>query len=91
MNGLKRCWIEFDFKYNLELHYNRFALGCGITAFNNEDALNILEEKIFHSYKGLSIEKMIEDVHIRTLDQNHVVPNMNSPHIRGVWFPMGFE
>ena len=29
----------------------------------------------------------VEDIDIRELDQNHVVPNMAPVNLRGVWFP----
>lgn len=30
----------------------------------------------------------VENVDISSLDDNHVRPNMGSPIVRGVWFPM---
>lgn len=33
------------------------------------------------------IREVIEDIDVRDLDQSHVVPHMDDPSIRGVWFP----
>lgn len=38
----------------------------------------------------LEIKEIVPDVDIRTLDQRHVIPNMEVPVVRGVWFPRGF-
>jgi hypothetical protein len=66
-------------------------LGCGITAFNYIDALNILSETIFKDKKMPGIKKCIENIDIRNLDQNHVIPNMWAPNIRGIWYPLGYQ
>lgn len=64
--------------------------GCGVTAYSEEDAITILKEDVFSSYEYVDPIEIIRDVDIRTLDQNHVVPNMGAPVFRGVWFPMGY-
>lgn len=90
MNIYKRYWFEFDIRNNIEYpwwvvsHY-------GITAFNYADAINILKNKIFIGVDMPEIKKCIENVDIRDLDQNHVIPNMKPPIYRGIWFPMGFD
>jgi hypothetical protein len=62
-------------------------LGFGVTAYSVEDAKALVDDAA--RYIGWSAEtvKIIEDVDVRDLDQNHVVPNMGPPNFRGVWFP----
>lgn len=65
-------------------------IGCGITAFNLQDAKEMLSKKVFNN-EPFEIEDIKEDIDISTLDQDHVIPNMHHPLKRGVWFPLGFE
>jgi hypothetical protein len=60
--------------------------GIGITAYSFDEAELILNETIKKHNLELNIVEVISDVDIRTLDQNHVVPNMNPPNLKGVWF-----
>ena len=86
----KRFWFEFeiDIAFNLP---PGIGIGCGITAFNFDDALRIMDENIFVEIKRPPFKKIIEDVDIRQLDQGHVIPNMKPPIYRGIWFPMGYD
>jgi hypothetical protein len=86
MPQLKRFWIEF----HLNNHYS-LGLGCGVTAWNYNDALNILKEKIFKNDPPPLVKKVIEDIDVSTLDTGHVLPNMLPPNIRGVWYPLGYN
>lgn len=83
---LHRYWIEFDPKTN-----NRLALGCGVTAYNLDDALQLIEEQLYPLYfkdeTVPPIKSIIEDVDVSTLDHNHVHLNMGIPVNRGIWFP----
>lgn len=85
-----RFWFQFDipgaFGYPLGI-----GRGCGVTAASYEDAVSILDEKIFHTIKRPPFKKVVENVDIRTLDQGHVIPNMKLPIYRGVWFPLGYD
>jgi hypothetical protein len=65
-------------------------LGCGITAYDLNDALSILNTKVFNGYTKPKVKNIKEDVDIRSLDQNHVIPNMGIVTDRGVWFPLGY-
>jgi len=38
-------------------------------------------------FPGAVFVGIVPDVDIRTLDQNHVVPNMGVVTSRGVWYP----
>ena len=87
---LTRYWIEFKYDKPSDLPYG-FCNGCGITAFDFNDALKIIQEKIFKNASIPELKAKTENIDIRTLDAGHVLPNMLSPDKRGVWFPMGFQ
>ncbi|GGA92053.1 hypothetical protein [Puia dinghuensis] len=87
---MHRFWFEFDIK--LAFGYPPgIGIGCGVTATSYEDALGIIDEKIFSYVKRPPIKEMVEDVDINTLDQGHIIPNMKSPMYRGIWFPLGYD
>lgn len=65
-------------------------LGCGVTAYDYNDALALLREKVFKGGVVPRILEFKEDVDISLLEQKHVRPNMENPTIRGIWFPMGY-
>jgi hypothetical protein len=64
------------------------GFGFGVTAFSVEDAEHLLVHTVPGSYHDADVLNIIEDVDIRSLDQNQVVPNMGPPNLRGVWFPL---
>ena len=84
---MKRYWFEFE-----DDHIPvGLKLGCGLTAFDYEDAVQILNRKVF---KGRVIpipNKVIEDIDVSTLDALHVLLNMAAPNVRGIWYPLGFN
>ena len=86
---LKRFWFKFDISIEDSTAPFGLLIGCGVTALDYNDALRILDEKVF---KGDVPEPklVVEDISIASLDQRHVVPNMGNPAIRGVWFPLGY-
>jgi hypothetical protein len=79
---LTRYWIEF--KQDVEPRHLRG--GCGVTALGKADALTLLQRAL--GIELPAIERIDENIDIRTLDQKHVVPNMRTPNERGVWYPM---
>ena len=82
---LKRYWFNFD-----ELpKYSLLRFGCGVTAYNCDDAISLISQSIFKDEAMPPIKSVIENVDISTLDQGHVIPNMEAPVWRGVWFPKG--
>jgi hypothetical protein len=83
---LKRFWIRF----RSIPAFDRLKLGCGVTAHSYDDALSILRVVVFHGKDLPLVDHVIEDVDVRTLDEKHVIPNMEPPIWRGVWFPKGF-
>ena len=79
---LHRYWIEFDAS---DAPFGMTS-GCGVTAFDREDAMRLLSQAIGGSPPAAV--RVIEDVDVSTLDEGHVLPNMHPPSGRGVWFPM---
>ena len=75
---LRRYWFESS----------RNLRGIGVTAYSLCDAKIILNSAIKRHKLDVEIIETIEDVDIRNLDQGHVIPNMNPPNFRGVWYPM---
>ena len=86
---LHRYWIRFDDTHRI-CHALGLGLGCGVTAFDLDDAIALLEEHVFKGPMPVPIASSTEDVDVRTLDQGHVIPNMLPPHWRGVWYPVGY-
>jgi hypothetical protein len=83
---MRRFWFRFS-----EIKpYNPLRLGCGVTAYDYNDALEILARTVFAGQEMPNIESVSQDVDVTTLDQKHVVPNMEPPVWRGVWFPKGY-
>jgi hypothetical protein len=86
----KRYWFEFD----IDTVFNcppGISWGCGITAYDLNDAIRILDDKIFSKITRPPFKKVVENVNIQTLDAGHVIPNMKPPINRGVWFPIGYD
>lgn len=83
---------------NLQRYWIRFKLapfrgprpGCGVTAYSYDDALDILRKTVFRGEEIPPIEQVVEGVDISSLDQKHVIPNMEPPIWRGVWYPRGY-
>lgn len=86
---LKRYWIKFE--ESDALFSKACHLGLGVTAYDFEDARRLIKEKVFKNEDVPPIKQLVENVDIRTLEQNHIAPNMGSPNLRGIWFPMGYS
>ena len=83
---LTRYW----FRFSNPKPFSSLGLGCGITAYDEDDARAMLNERVFAQLKEYpEIREVIANIDIRTLDQGHVIPNMGIPVVRGVWFPRG--
>jgi len=87
---MRRFWFEFeiDAACNSPAGIGR---GCGVTAIDYNDAIKIMNAKVFTEIKMPIIKRVIPDVDIRLLDQGHVIPNMKPPLARGVWYPLGYD
>jgi hypothetical protein len=86
MKLLNKFWFTFS---DLP-EYSPLNLGCGVTAFDSNDAIKLLEERVFSSSGNLKIKSTVNDVNIETLDPGHIIPNMGIVAIRGIWFPLGY-
>lgn len=61
------------------------GFGVGVTAYSIDDAKQLA--KAWLDFWQRDVVEIVEDVDIRNLDQDHVIPNMGPPNVRGVWFP----
>jgi hypothetical protein len=86
---LRRYWFRFD-----NAAPNQAAslspLGYGVTAWTQEDALALLGAALFGGGSPAVIAEIITDVDVSALDSGHILPNIEPPHWRGIWFPRGF-
>lgn len=82
---LRRFWFTF----RSPPRFSPLGMGCGVTAQSREEATQILTSTVFAGCSVPIIDSVVEDIDVRTLDQNHVVPNMGQVASRGVWFPLG--
>lgn len=81
---------RFWFKFGSLKPYNPLGLGCGVTAYDYDDAIAILRKTVFAGVEVPLVESFVQDVDISGLDQKHVIPNMEAPVWRGVWYPRGY-
>ena len=81
---LHRFWFSFE---GLP-PFSVLNVGCGVTAYTYDDALQILKGRVFK--QSLPACSVITDIDVSTLDENHVRPNMGVVTQRGVWFPLGY-
>jgi hypothetical protein len=86
---IKRFWFEFFRSQEKPLPMG-VQHGCGLSAYNHDDAVELLKQKVFEGTELPTIENMVEDVDVSTLDNGHVLPNMGDVTIRGIWFPLGY-
>ena len=82
---LTRYWFEFA-----ETADSPWRSSFGVTAWTYDDALAILKSNISDFHK-LQLTKNVSDVDIRTLDADHVLPNIGNCAVRGFWFPQGYQ
>jgi len=85
MIKLRRYW----FRFHPIGRPTPLNLGCGVTAYDYDDALGLIAARVFPGENVPRIEQVIEDVDISKLDAKHVLPNLETPVDRGVWFPKG--
>ena len=83
---MHRYWITWDDSANISPPAG-VGLGCGVTAWNWDDAVQLLHERFGHELPPVA--SVIEDFDVSTLDAGHVLPNMGVVVWRGVWFPQG--
>jgi hypothetical protein len=86
----KRFWFEFEIVTAFGFPPG-IGIGCGVTACDYNDAVRILDEKVFKNVERPPFKKIVENVDVSTLNQGWVIPNMKPPVYRGVWFPFGYD
>jgi hypothetical protein len=79
---LVRFWFEFE---------KGRARRIGVTAWTKEDAEALVTAKVFDGAPMPSPLTVIEDGDVSQIDPNHVLPNMEPPDVRGIWFPRGYR
>jgi hypothetical protein len=93
MNCLRRFWIKLDVVFG-DWHPAGMLLGCGVTAYSVEDAINLIQSDVYKEKPAHSIRLMIEDVQFSQIDRNHVLINMPAISViekRGIWFPKSYS
>ncbi len=81
---LHRYWFTFEQSASPSV----LNLGCGVTAFDGKDAQKLVEDRVFPVFGARTIVSVAEDIDVQTIEEGHVRPNMGSPVVRGVWFPL---
>lgn len=89
MAELHRYWIRFADGATLE--YGFLKLGCGVTAWTEDDAIWLLRQCVFEGENLPEIGEILADIDVRDLEANHVRPNIGAVSLRGVWFPRSCE
>jgi hypothetical protein len=84
--SLHRYWFRFS---GLR-PFASVRLGCGVTAYSYDDAVDVLSRTVFAQEVMPAVESVLADVDVTTLDPRHVIPNMDPTVWRGVWFPKGY-
>lgn len=79
----------FFFKFVQIERPTALNLGCGVTAYDIEDATSLIRDRVFQGSDMPDILSVTEIHDLSEIDQKHVVPNMGSPLVRGIWFPLG--
>jgi hypothetical protein len=79
---LTRYWFEFVRGGQA----TALSLGCGITAYNLDDARRMLRQEIFPLYGDRATVRVLEGVEFASLDER-VRLHLGNPTVRGVWFP----
>lgn len=87
---MHRYWIKFRISMR-DPHPPGTLPGIGVTARNREEALELVQERVFRDLPLPAVVHFEQDVAVGALDPRHVVPNMGNPSVRGVWFPLGYS
>ena len=61
--------------------------GIGVTAYSVDDAKTLIDSAARRLGWDYEVLEVVEDVDVRDLDQDHVVPNIGPVNFRGVWYP----
>lgn len=80
---MKPYWITFE----PMPQPTALNMGAGVTARSDGDARRIANA----AFATAKIATVIVVDDAASLEQGHVLPNMGSMIVRGVWFPLGYE
>jgi hypothetical protein len=86
MNSLRKYWFRFESLPRPTV----VNLGCGVTTYTRDDALNLLREHVFGPNGPPTIVECIEDVELHQIERKHSCPNIGDTQCRGIWFPQGY-
>ena len=82
---LRRLWFEFD---EADPHGCRLPLQCGVTAWNEADALALVADTYCDEDQPPTPRSAIADFDVSQLDVDTTVrPNIGVPAWRGIWYP----
>ena len=79
---LVRFWFEFEGGQPRRI---------GVTALTRDDAEFLISTKVLKGGPIAHPVVVIENVDVSKIDSNHVLPNIEPPDVRGIWFPRGFR
>ena len=66
-------------------------LGIGVSEYSEKRAVDLALDVARKTGWTLDPSLVVSDVDVRTLDQKHVLPNMEAPVWPGVWYPKSFS
>jgi hypothetical protein len=81
---LRRFWFEFDAR---DRHGCDLPSQCGVTAWNELDALTLVAESYCEKDELPSPNTSIHDIDVSKLHDPHIRPNIGVPVWRGIWYP----
>jgi hypothetical protein len=87
-SNLVRFWIEFEHTMDDQPPPGTL-IGVGVTAVDQEDALTLVV--VLKGDPLPPIKALRPNVDVSALDEGHVIPNMEPPVERGVWYPRGYS
>jgi hypothetical protein len=83
--GLRRFWFDFDGR---DRHGCILPSRCGVTAWNETDALALVAETYCQRGEAPTPRSTIPDFDVSELDEDASVrPNVGVPVWRGIWYP----
>jgi hypothetical protein len=82
---LRRFWFVFD---ECDRHGCKLPYRCGVTAWNETDALRLVAETYCERSEPPTPQTTIPDFDVSELDEDQCVrPHMGVTVWRGIWFP----
>jgi hypothetical protein len=92
MPALRRYWFHFRITLSDPAPPPGIKLGCGVSARSRDDALRLVQDRVFAGQPLPPIDHEIEDVDHGDLDPAVVGPNpVSGGATRGIWFPRGYD